>query len=225
MIDRNTQMGIAEAREAARALRAEVRRGADPVAEARRRRAIGREARDGVGTLAALLDLYAQQRGGAMKTWPECRRRIEVVFAPFLSAPLATLKAGDLQMRADGWASKQSAAAAVRYVRPVLKWAAHRGYVPGEAAALHAPATVKRRKRVLGREELAALLPVLAESARPYAAALRLMLLTLARREEVCAARWRDVDLAAATWTITDTKNGEAHVVPLSRQAVELLKK
>ena len=97
-------MGIAEAREAARALRAEVRRGVDPVAEARRRRAIGREARDGVGTLAALLDLYAQQRGGAMKTWPECRRRIEVVFAPFLPAPLATLRAGDLQMQADGWA-------------------------------------------------------------------------------------------------------------------------
>jgi len=75
----------------------------------------------GEADLASLLDLYAQQRGGAMKTWPECRRRIEGVFAPFLSAPLATLTAGDLQMRADGWASKQSAAAAVRYVRPVLK--------------------------------------------------------------------------------------------------------
>jgi len=71
---------------------------------------------------------------------------------------------------------------------------------------------------------LAALLPVLAGSARPYAAALRLMLLTLARREEVCAARWCDVDLGAATWTISDTKNGEAHAVPLSRQAVELLR-
>jgi len=127
-------------------------------------------------------------------------------------------------MQADGWGSKQSAAAAVRYLRPVLKWAAHRGYVPAEAAALHPPATVQRRKRILSRDELAALLPVLADSVRPYAAALRFMLLTLARREEVCAARWHDVDLNAATWTITDTKNGEVHVVPLSRQAAELLR-
>ncbi len=216
-------MGIAEAREAARALRAEVRKGADPVAEAKRRRAIGREARDGIGTLAALLDLYAKQKGAALKSWPECRRRIEVVFAPFLSAPLATMEASDLQMQADGWASKQSAAAAVRYLRPMLKWAAHRGYVVAEATALHPPATVGRRKRTLSRDELARLLPALAASGRPYAAALRFMLLTLARREEVCTARWRDVDLTAAAWTIPDTKNGETHIVPLSSQAMELL--
>ena len=37
-------------------------------------------------------------------------------------------------------------------------------------------------------------------------------------------ARWRDVNLEARTWTITETKNGEPHVVPLPRQALDLLR-
>jgi hypothetical protein len=106
-------MGIADAREAARDMRAEVRKGADPVAERKRQRAIGRDARYGIGTLSALLDLYARQKGTGLKSWGECRRRIDSVFAPFLDRPVATLKASDLQMQADGWPAKQSAAAAV----------------------------------------------------------------------------------------------------------------
>ena len=50
------------------------------------------------------------------------------------------------------------------------------------------------------------------------------MLLTLTRRQETALARWRDVNMEARTWTITETKNGEPHVVPLSRQAMDLLR-
>jgi integrase len=95
--------------------------------------------------------------------------------------------------------------------------------MPKEAAVIHPPAPAKRRKRVLSRDELAALLPVLKASSRPYAAALRFMLMTLCRRDEAAQARWRDVNMEARTWTILETKNGEPHVVPLSRQAMDLL--
>lgn len=217
------EMGIAEAREAARAMRVKVAEGADPVADRKRQRAIGRDARDGIGTLKSLVELYEKQKGGALRSWPESRRRIESVFAAHLARPLATLRAGDLQLTADGHKAKQSAAAAVRYIRPVLKWAAQRGYVGAEVALLHPPATVQRRDRVLDQDELRALLPALDASPRPYAAALRFMLLTLARREEVAGACWRDVDLDAGVWTIPATKNGQPHKVPLSAQAVALL--
>jgi integrase len=50
------------------------------------------------------------------------------------------------------------------------------------------------------------------------------MLLTLTRRQETALARWRDVNMEARTWTIPETKNGEMHVVPLSRQAIDLLR-
>ena len=76
----------------------------------------------------------------------------------------------------------------------------------------------------MSREELAALLPALQNSDSPYAAGLRLILLTATRRGEVSAARWRDIDFAAGTWTLPQTKNGQKHVVPLSRQAIGLLR-
>jgi len=217
-------MGISDARAAAGAMRGKVQRdGADPVADGQRKRREARDAAVGIGTLAALLDLYRTKDGAALKSWPECRRRIMHVFAASLPKPLAALKAEELQLVADAHPSAQSAAAAVRYLRPVLKWAAQRRYVAADLAVLHPPATVGRRDRVLSRDELAALLPMLALSASPYARALRLMLWTLARREEVGRARWRDVSLSAATWTIQATKNGQPHVVPLPRQAVAFL--
>jgi integrase len=217
-------MGISAAREAARAMRAQVRAGADPIAERQRKRASAQSAREGVGTLAALLALYGDKAAAQRKSWPDCQRRIGSVFKPHLVKPLAALKARDLQMTADAWGSAQSASAAVRYIRPVLKWAAQRGYCDAALAVLHQPATVGRRERFLSREELAAVLPVLAKDDRPYARAMRLMLLTLARREEVCAARWRDVNLDAAVWTIPATKSGRPHAVPLSGQALALLR-
>jgi integrase len=217
-------LGISDAREAAQEMRVAVRKGADPIADARRKRRIGREAREGIGTLTALLDLYARQKGGKLKSWGECRRRIDSVFKAHLGKPLATLRAGDLQLTADTHSAQQSAAAAVRYIRPVLKWGAQRDYVGAEVVVLHPPATVRRRDRVLSRDELRALLPALKASERPYAAALQFMLLTLARREEVAQARWGAIDMEARTWTLSATKNGQPHVVPLSHQAAALVR-
>ena len=222
-IGRYPDQGIAEARRKARAVREEVAAGSDPIAEARRKRAATRDAAGGIGTLSALLELYQAQAGKQKRSWPESRRRIESVFGKHLKIALSALARADLQLTADQWPSAQSAAAAVRYLRPVLKWAAPRQSFSPDLATLVPPTKVGRRKRVLSRDELAALLPILGGSDRPYHAALLFMLLTMARREEAAGARWRDVDVQAGTWTIPKTKNGEPHVVPLSKQALALL--
>ena len=186
--------GISDARDQARALHTKVKvDGADPLAQRRRELAIGKAAKEGSGTLQSLLDLYGKHRGPELRTLAETKRRVEVVFKPFLARPLATLQASDLQIRADDYPAKQAAAAAVRYLRPILKWGSARKYVGAEVVVLHAPATVRRRDRLLTQDELGALLPVLRKSERPYAAAMRFMLLTLARREEVAR--------AGVTWT------------------------
>jgi integrase len=78
--------------------------------------------------------------------------------------------------------------------------------------------------RDLSRDEMAAVLPALRMPGRPYAAALRVMLLTLTRRQETALACWRDVNMESRTWTIPETKNGEMHVVTLSWQAMDLLR-
>ena len=218
-------IGISKARERAKALHVRVRQeGADPIAERRRERAAGAAAKAGVGTLNALLSVYTDQRGATLKSWTASRKRVELVFGALLTRPLGALKATDFQIVADSYPSSQSGAFAVRSLRPVLRWGARRGYAALELADLHQPATTVRRKRILSKDELAALLPVLIRSKRPYAQCMRFLLLTLARREEACAARWRDISLAGAKWIIRDTKNGEPHVVPLSRQAVSMLR-
>jgi len=228
-------LSIAAARKAAAALRHRVRQEkADPIAEARRQRAIGADAAGGQGTLTWLLDLYGRAKtdkapanpGAALKSWPEGRKRLDLVFKSLLKQPLASITLADLQMIVDAYPAAQSAAFAVRTMRPPLRWAAApgRGYVSADLGNLRPPVAPGRRKRVLARDELAAVLPVLKASARPHAAAMRFMLLTLARREEAAAAKWSDVDFTAKTWTIRETKNGEPHVVPLSRQALDLLR-
>ena len=216
--------GISEARGEARTLHARVKQGHDPVAERRRDRAVGEAAKAGIGTLTAVLNIYGEKRGNAQKAWGEARKRIDLIFGSLLAKPTEMLSGRDFQLLADAYPAQSSASYAVRSLRPALKWATQRGFVPEEAARIHPPATVKRRKRVLSRDELAAVLPVLRNSSRPYAVALRFMLLTLSRRQEAASARWRDVDFTTGAWTIPETKNGEVHVVPLPRQALELLR-
>ncbi|GAB0112721.1 tyrosine-type recombinase/integrase [Acidisoma sp. C75] len=218
-------MGIAEARGRASVVRSEIKGGADPVAEARRRRQSAREGVEGIATLADLLAVYETAEGSRKKSWPEQKARIESVFGKLLRKPLATVALVDFQLVADRWPAISSASAACRYLGPILKWASApgRGYVSATMTGLRPPAAPGRRDRILSRDELSRLLPVLKASARPYAACLRLILLTLVRREEAAGARWRDIDLEAGIWTIAETKNGQPHAVPLSCQARALL--
>jgi integrase len=222
------EIGIAQARRAASATREQVRQGADPIAAARQRRAEARSSQQpAVDTLRTLVALYGRQTGGKLRSWGEYQLRIHSVFGKQLDTALADLHLGSLQLQADRWPAQQSAAAAVRYLRTILRWAVApgRSYVAKDLIEIAAPATVVRRERVLDRDELSRLLPVLTASSSAYAAAMRLMLLTLGRREEVAEMTWREVDLDRSIWTLpaARAKSDRAHVVSLSRQARAIL--
>lgn len=55
-------------------------------------------------------------------------------------------------------------------------------------------------------------------------AALKLAPMVFVRPGELRTAKWGDVDLEAAEWSYTTSKTATQHIVPLSRQAVEILK-
>jgi integrase len=84
----------------------------------------------------------------------------------------------------------------------------------------------ERRKRYLKGDELRRLTEALAVHPSQAAAnAIRLLLLTGARRGEVLSAEWDQFDLAAGIWTkpSSHTKQKEEHCVPLSAPAMQLL--
>ena len=82
----------------------------------------------------------------------------------------------------------------------------------------------KPRERSLTDDELRAFLsdPIGCTRYARLAHVVTVLLLTGQRRGELARARWREIDLAARTWTIPDenAKSGRGHVVPLSAWAV-----
>lgn len=103
------------------------------------------------------------------------------------------------------------------------------------------PTIMGKRQRVLSVEEIARVLPLLQYPAPEKIRrrnmlpkndfgpiATRFLLLTLARREEVANARWRDIDFANGVWTKPEVKDvggrGRSQRLPLSSAALDLLK-
>lgn len=80
------------------------------------------------------------------------------------------------------------------------------------------------RDRFVQPQELPRLLLALKEENNPYIkSALMMCLLTGARRSEVLAAQWSDVDLTAGSWRIPQTKSGRWHLLPLPVPLVQIL--
>lgn len=218
-------VGLREAGEAARALRQKVRiDGADPVAERRQERATAKDAAAGIGTLSALLDHYGAVRGKQLRSWPDCQRQIKNVFKSHLERPVSALAAPDLQATADMHGSQQAAAAAVRYVRPVLGWAAKRGMVAAGVADLEPPTKVVQRERVLTDAELLAIWRA-TDAKGTFGRLIRLLILTGQRREEVAAMAWPELSPDRQSWTIPTArqKSKAAHMVPLGEAARAIL--
>ncbi|MEI8321107.1 MAG: site-specific integrase [Alphaproteobacteria bacterium] len=83
----------------------------------------------------------------------------------------------------------------------------------------------KSRERFLQGNELPKFLKALEEDPnQTLATFFKLCLLTGARRSNVLAMRWQDISFDQETWNIVETKNGNSQLVPLSEQALGLLK-
>jgi integrase len=88
------------------------------------------------------------------------------------------------------------------------------------------PPKPKSRDRVLSSAELRALWHAAEAETLPWGPALKLLMLTGARRAEVFAAARAEFDLEAREWIIPAdrAKNGQPHIVPLSNAAAAVIK-
>jgi integrase len=219
-------IGLAEARERARQLRQRVRDGYDPIAEVKQRRQRMKDAVKGVGTLTALLDTYAAHNGGKLRSWGEQRRRIRDVFRAVMDKPSKEIDAETLNTIADDHASRSSANAALRYLRPVLKWAEKRGTViKGVRRDLDVMKVTQKRTRVLDAGELRSLVRALvAAPDDPHARCLLFIMWTAARLTEATEATWGEFS-GSREWVIPPErhKSNRGHRVMLPRQAAAAL--
>jgi integrase len=111
------------------------------------------------------------------------------------------------------------------YLSMCLAWAVERGLLDRNPVIGIKPlAAETRRDRSLSDAEIAQLWRALGDGSA-FAIILRLLLILAARREEVGALRWSELDLCKAVWTLpaSRSKNHRPSLVPLPRQAVEIL--
>lgn len=115
-------------------------------------------------------------------------------------------------------------------LKRMLKHAVLDGLIPSNPAANVDPsiyAPKGSRERSLSPDELRTFLRGCESGGMSLlvSSALQLIVLTLARKNEVVKAPWTEFDLDAATWEIPGdrTKNKKPHMVPLSAQAVAIL--
>lgn len=81
------------------------------------------------------------------------------------------------------------------------------------------------RQRVLNDDELRAFWRACERSPYPYGPLWQFILVTDARRSEASGARWQEVNIAQALWTIPPErfKSNASHFVPLSSLALEII--
>ncbi|MVF25131.1 site-specific integrase, partial [Methylocaldum sp. BRCS4] len=82
---------------------------------------------------------------------------------------------------------------------------------------------IQSRERFIQPDELPRFFQAVAES--PLCDFFLLAILTGARRSNLQAMRWQDMNLERAVWTIPKTKNGLPQTIPLPPEAVAILER
>jgi integrase len=213
-----------QARAHAAVLRRQVDVGEDPMAERHALRAAPLVS-DLIARFGA--EHIARKRPG---TQEEYRRPLRLHVAPVLGrVPVADITHADIEKLHGRLVHSGTPTAANRAIAVLgkmfalaVKW----GMRADNPARGVERAPEHPRERYLTATELARLGAVLdAHPERSSANAVRLLMLTGSRRNEVLSATWDQFDLTTGTWTKphTATKQAKLHRVPLSPQAVALL--
>lgn len=230
-------VGLKDARDLAAAARKVLAAGDDP--GALRKAAKAQTAHENANTLEAVArDWLAHQSGRwASITAVRVRSSLEGHIYPALGArPLATIRPGEVMaavkaVEASGAADQASRV--LQRVKAIYRWAVTHERIESNPMLDLVPSEILKPRQVTHRaalsdRELPEFLGRLAEyEGDPNTVqALHLLMLTATRPGEVRGARWAEFDLGAALWIIPPErmKMRTEHRVPLSRQALEVLR-
>lgn len=102
------------------------------------------------------------------------------------------------------------------YMHQLFEWALLEERMPMNPAHGIKKFAERQRDRVLTADEIERFMDAVGLEPEPYRQFYRLALLTGARRGELMAMKWGDLDMDERTWKIEDTKNKRPHVVSLT---------
>ena len=225
-------IGLAEARRRAERLRQDIADGKDPAEEHAAVKQRQRDAVRGLGTLRGVMDSYFEHRP-ELRSVATQRKALLPVFKDWLDKPALDLTPALAQLAIDKWARTRSAtlaSRAVTYFKPLAKWAVRRGLMRSGFGELERPAQAAKKQLILSQADVGEFLRSLGGSSRDIA--IRVMLLTGARCNEVCQAAWREFDLDQALWTLPGSRRKNVkpgrlmpdHVMPLPAGLVARLR-
>lgn len=171
--------------------------------------------------------LHAQPRN---KSWREAERILEREFiTTFGQRDIREIKRFDVLEMMDAALARGSSYQANRilsHIRKLFNWCVERGVVEASPiVGLKPPTKEISRERTLEDDEVVRLLRACRNDVYPFRQFAPLLLATAQRRGELAEMRWSEIDAVAKTWVIPSerSKNGKAHVVPLSAFALEML--
>ena len=233
-LGRFPMMTVEQARKAAHAIIGEMAKGLDPAAA---RRAIRHE-QTVEGLWQYWLDNHAKPH---KKSWREDERMYRLYLAPWAKRRLSTIRKADVQSLLHRIAGgtvpsnkkpsskkkcggKYMANRVHELIRAMFRKAADIGYT-GENPALGIKRfSEEKRDRFLHGDELRAFFAALSQEPNTLLQHFFfLLLLTGARRRNVQAMRWDEIDFATAAWRIPETKSGLPVVVTLTAAALDVL--
>lgn len=229
---------LSQARDKARAARAKVAEGIDPVAERR----AGRAGLMSVLSFDQCTERLLEARSHEWKN-PKHAAQWRSTLATYAGPIIGKQPVDEIELRhvvdvlTPIWTTKTETASRLRgRIESVLAWATVSGYRTGDNPARwkgnldHVLARPNKVRKVVHHKAL----PIdamhdfmVALRARDgmSARALEFVILTAARSGEVRGATWSEIDMDAATWIIPGDrmKAGNEHRVPLSPSAIALL--
>jgi integrase len=211
-------MGLAEARTAWRDARLLVAKGENP---ARPKPTLA----DSFGAIA---DEWLKRDQAYRRTYAEVKRKIDVDVRPYWDdRPFASITRRDVIELIDRIADRCAVTASRRtqgVLHRLFRWARGRGIIEANPVAdLPKHGTETRRDRVLNDAELALVWRAAGDTDWPFGPIFRLLILTGARRLEIGALRWPEIDGNTIRLAGARTKNGEPREIPLSPMASILI--
>ncbi len=111
--------------------------------------------------------------------------------------------------------------------KTLFNWAVDEGFLDASPfARMKAPVQNHPRERDLKHPELKRLWAACEVKSYPFGPLVQLLALTLQRRNEVAEMQWHEIDLDKALWTLPAerSKSERAHIIPLSKPAVKIIK-